>query len=204
MMKKIFLFILIICCAITVFAQQGLSKTVLQQSTNLPIGSFGKFINKPSWRGITATYNYFVADNLSAGITAGYYDFYEKTGRRLYEINNTEVSAVKSHSVQLIPVMLRGGYNWIKEGSPVQPYISLGAGINFVTYEEWFGTLVDQKNGLRFIAAPEIGTRILFNKHSMIGADLSLRYNYTVFKYNNVNSLQTISLNLGLFWYNRQ
>jgi outer membrane protein W len=203
-MKKIFLFNIAICFVITVSAQQGLSKTVIQQSTNLPIGSFGKFISKPSWRGAMLTYNYFITDNLSAGITGGYYDFYEKTGRRLYEINNTEVSAVKSHSVQLIPVMLKGGYNWIKEGSPVQPYVSLGAGINFVTYEEWFGTLVDQKNGLCFTAAPEIGTRITFNKHSMFGADLSLRYNYTAFKYNSVTNLQTVSLNLGLFWYNRQ
>lgn len=188
----------------TVSAQQGLSKTSIQQSTNLPIGSFGKFINKASWRGLTVSYNYFATDNLSAGLTAGYYDFYEKTGRRLYEINNTEVSAVKSHSVQLIPVMLKGGYNWTKEGSAVQPYVSLGAGINFITYEEWFGTLVDQKNSLRFTAAPEIGTRITFNKNSMLGADISLRYNYTAFKYNNVTNLQTVSLNLGLFWYNRQ
>jgi outer membrane protein W len=191
-------------CINQVSAQQGLSKTVIQQSTNLPIGSFKNFAGNISWRGATGTYNYFVTNNISVGISAGYYDFYQKKDRQLYQFNEVDVSAVKSHSVQQIPVMLKGGYNWVKEGSLFQHYVSLGAGVNFVTYEEWFGTLVDQNNRLRFTASPEIGTRIAFNQSSsLFGADVSLRYNYTPFRYNTINNMQTISLNVGLFWFNR-
>ena len=62
---------------------------------------------------------------------------------------------------------------------------------------------MDEKSGFRFSVAPEIGTRIAFNKYSLAGVDVSLRYNYTAFKYNDVKNLQSISLNLGVFFFNR-
>lgn len=184
-------------------AQQGFTKTSLQQATVMPIGNFSNFIKVPSARGVTGSLDYFISSSISAGISAGYYDLYDKKDRATYKINGLDVSAVKSHSVQLIPVLVRGGYNWFKEESAFQPYINVSTGVNFINYQEWYGTLIDEQNRVRLAIAPEIGSRIAFNKRSMLGADVSLRYNYTAFKYNNVKNIQTISLNIGLFWFNR-
>jgi outer membrane protein W len=199
---------LLLCCFCIIVmdianAQKDMMKISLQHSTVLPAGSLRNFTKTLTARAFNGSLDYFVSNNISVGLNAGYADLYEKKARQVYDFNELDVSAVKSHSIQLIPVMGRVGYHWIKEGSVFQPYVTVGAGANFVNYQEWFGTLVDERRGLRFTASPEIGTRIAFSKYSLLGADVSLKYNYTGFKYNDVTNLQTISLNIGLFWFAR-
>ena len=202
-MKQIIILLITFSSATAAFAQQGLSKISIQHSTHLPVGSVRDFVENISPRGFSADYSYFINNNFSLGFAAGYNDLYQKKDRQTYTFSETDISAVKSHSLQTIPLMLKGSYSKIKEGSVFQPYAGIAAGGSLVNYEEWFGTLVDEKSGFRFTIAPEIGTRISFNKYSLAGADLSLRYHYTAFKYNDVKNLQTISLNLGLFFFNR-
>ncbi len=202
-MKRLFFLLMIAVTTLPVWAQQGLSKISIQQSTHLPIGSLNGFVEKPSFRGFNASYQYFINNQLSVGLTGGYSDFYQKKDRQTYTVSETEVSAVKSHSLQVIPFMLTAGYSKVKEGSLFQPYANLGAGASFVNYEEWYGTLVDNAGGVKLSVSPEIGTRIAFNKYSLAGMDLSVRYNFTAFKYNDIKNLQTVSLNLGIFFFAR-
>jgi outer membrane protein W len=202
-MKLLIILFISICSVTFVTAQQGLSKISIQHSTHLPIGGVRGFTENISPRGFSADYSYFINNNFSIGFTGGYSDLYQKSDRQTYTLSETEISAVKSHSLQAIPLMLKGSYSKIKEGSVFQPYAGIAAGGSLINYEEWFGTLVDEKSGFRFSVAPEIGTRIAFNKQSLAGFDVSLRYHYTTFKYNDVKNLQTISLNLGLFFFNR-
>lgn len=202
-MKQILILLITVSLGTVALAQQGLSKISIQHSTHLPIGSVRSFVENISPRGFSADYSYFINNNFSIGFTGGYSDLYQKKDRQTYTFSETDISAVKSHSLQTIPLMLKGSYSKIKEGSLFQPYVGIAAGGNLVNYEEWFGTLVDEKSGLRFTVSPEIGTRISFNKYSLGGVDLSLRYHYTAFKYNDVKNLQTVSLNIGLFFFNR-
>lgn len=202
-MKKILFLFLISFFTIIGFGQQGLSKVSIQHSMHLPVGSLNNFVNSISPRGLSFDFGYFVNDNLSIGVNAGYTDLYTKKDRKTYSYPETDISAVKSHSLRMTPILLKASYSKFKEGSTLQPYASLGAGVNLVTYQEWFGTLVDETNGLRFAIAPEIGTRIAFNKYAMSGIDVSLRYHYTAFKYNEVKNLQTLSLNVGIFLFTR-
>lgn len=202
-MKQLFILLITFSSATAAFAQQGLSKISIQHSTHLPVGSVRDFVENISPRGFSADYSYFINNNFSVGFASGYIDLYQKKDRQTYTFSETEISAVKSHSLQAIPIMLKANYSNIKEGSVFQPYAGIAAGGSLINYEEWFGTLVDEKSGFRFAVAPEIGTRISFNKYSLAGIDLSLRYYYTAFKYNDVKNLQSISLNLGLFFFSR-
>ena len=202
-MKQILILLITVSLSSITIAQQGLSKISIQHSTHLPLGSVRGFVENISPRGFSADYSYFINNNFSVGIAGGYSDLYQKKDRQTYTYSETEISAVKSHSLQSIPIMLKTNYSKIKEGSLFQPYAGIAAGGSLISYEEWFGTLIDEKSGFRFTISPEIGTRISFNKYSLAGADLNLRYHYTAFKYNDVKNLQTISLNLGLFFFNR-
>ncbi len=202
-MKQLIILIISFFATTVAMAQKGLSKISIQYSTHLPIGSVRDFVETISPRGFSADYSYFLTNNFSIGIAGGFSDFYQKKDRQTYSYSETDISAVKSHSLQAIPIMLKGSYSKIKEGSLFQPYAGIGIGGNLIGYEEWFGTLVDEKSGFRFSIAPEIGTRIAFNKYSLGGVDLSLRYYYTAFKYNDVKNLQSVSLNVGLFFFNR-
>jgi outer membrane protein W len=202
-MKQLIILLIAISLVTVVTAQQGLSKISIQHSTHLPIGSVRGYVENISPRGFSVDYSYFINNNFSVGFAGGYSDLYQKKDRQTYVFSETEISAVKSHSLQAIPLMLKGSYSKIKEGSVFQPYAGIAAGGSLISYEEWFGTLVNEKSGFRFTVAPEIGTRISFNKYSLAGVDLSLRYHYTAFKYNDVKNLQTVSLNLGLFFFNK-
>ncbi|QNA45484.1 outer membrane beta-barrel protein [Lacibacter sediminis] len=202
-MKQVIILLITVSFGAVATAQQGLSKISIQHSTHVPIGSVRGFVDNISPRGFSADYSYFINNNFSLGFASGYSDLYQKKDRQTYSFSETYISAVKSHSLQIIPLMLKGSYSNIKEGSVFQPYAGIAAGGSLINYEEWFGTLVDEKSGFRFTIAPEIGTRISFNKYSLGGVDLSLRYDYTAFRYNDVKNLQTISLNLGLFFFNR-
>ncbi len=203
-MKRILFFIVCSSFVITGFSQRGLSMVSIRHSTHLPTGSLDKdFINGISARGLSLDYSYFITDNISVGLLAGYTDMYQKKDRQTYSYPGTDISAVKSHSLQMTPVLARGMYSKFKEESAIQPYIALGAGVNLVAYEEWFGTLVDGRNSIHFAVAPEIGTRIAFTKYALKGIDISLRYHYTAFKYNDVKNLQTVSLNLGFYFMTR-
>lgn len=202
-MKQLIILLITISSATAVIAQQGLSKISIQHSAHLPLGSVRGFVENISPRGFSADYSYFINNNLSIGFTGGYSDLYQKKDRQTYTYAETEISAVKSHSLNMIPLMLKANYSKVKEGSLFQPYAGIAAGGSLIDYEEWFGTLIDEKSGFRFTIAPEIGTRISFNKYSLAGVDLSLRYHYTAFKYNDVKNLQTVSLNVGLFFFNR-
>lgn len=202
-MKQVIILLITVSFGAVATAQQGLSKISIQHSTHLPIGSVRGFVENISPRGFSADYSYFINNNFSLGFASGYSDLYQKKDRQTYSFSETDISAVKSHSLQIIPLMLKGSYSNIKEGSVFQPYAGIAAGGSLINYEEWFGTLVDKKGGFRFSVATEIGTRISLNKYSLAGADLSLRYHYTAFKYNDVKNLQTLSLNLGLFFFNR-
>jgi outer membrane protein W len=202
-MKQIIILIITVHLSSVAIAQQGLSKISIQHSTHLPLGSVRGFVENISPRGFSADYSYFINNNFSVGFASGYSDLYQKKDRQTYTYSETEISAVKSHSLNTIPLMLKANYSKIKEGSLFQPYAGIAAGGSLIAYEEWFGTLVDEKSAFRFTIAPEIGTRISFNKYSLAGVDLSLRYHYTAFKYNDVKNLQTVSLNVGLFFFNR-
>lgn len=202
-MKKVLLLIITAGIYYTASAQQGLSKISVQHSTHLPLGSVRGSVEQSTLRGFTASYDYFLTNQFSIGLTSGFNDLYAKKDRKTYAVNDVDISAVKSYSIQTVPVMVKGSYTKIKEGSLFQPYVGVAAGASLVNYQEWYGTLVDEKNGIRFSVAPEIGTRIAFNKYSLAGADLSLRYHYTAFQHNDVNNLQTVSFNLGLFFFNR-
>lgn len=203
-MKRMTIISFLLICGLFATAQQGMTKITVSHATSLGIGSFGDFIGKASPRGFSADLQYFINDKVSAGLNIGYADFYEKFGRQLYNFGGEDVSAVKTHSVQTIPILAKVGYNKLRgDNSIFQPYAALGIGMNVIMYEEWWGSLVDQQNKWAFVAAPEIGTRIAFNKYSAKGIDIALRYHYSPVKINDVRNVQTISLNVGFFWFGR-
>jgi hypothetical protein len=120
-MKQLIILLIAISLVTVVTAQQGLSKISIQHSTHLPIGSVRGYVENISPRGFSVDYSYFINNNFSVGFAGGYSDLYQKKDRQTYVFSETEISAVKSHSLQAIPLMLKGSYSKIKEGSVFQP-----------------------------------------------------------------------------------
>jgi len=114
----------------------------LGYNVNVPTGSFRDFINHPGYKGFNLGLAYPVNDQLSLGLNFGYNDFYQKYPRQVYNNGKgSDISAVLSNSIQQLPLLVTANYALIKEGI-VRPYVGAGAGLNFISFDQYLGELI--------------------------------------------------------------
>lgn len=179
-------------------AQQGTVKLNVNYSINSPVGEFKDFINKTSYRGWTATALYGVTDKLAVGLGTGYHDFYQKYPRGVYPLKDGgDVSAVVSNSLQTIPILLTGQYNFLPNAT-VQPYVGVGVGGNMVFYRQFLGEFSDTKTKFGFAARPEAGVYVPFRKGGPAGITVNAAYNYMPFNYEGVDRLDNWGAGIGV------
>ncbi|MBO9633777.1 MAG: outer membrane beta-barrel protein [Chitinophagaceae bacterium] len=179
-------------------AQQGVTKLNIGYNIASPLGSFKDEVNKTSFRGWTANVLYGVTDKISVGLGTGYQDFYQKYPRANYKLQDGgDISAVVSNSIQVVPILATGQYNFIPNGV-VQPYAGVGVGGNLVFYRQFLGEFANSKTKFGFAVRPEAGLYIPFGKRSMSGITLNANYNYMPFDYNGVKQLSNWSGGIGV------
>lgn len=179
-------------------AQQGVTKLNIGYNIASPLGSFKDEVNKTSYRGWTANVLYGITDKISVGLGTGYQDFYQKYPRANYKLNDGgDVSAVVSNSIQVVPILATGQYNFIPNGV-VQPYAGVGVGGNLVFYRQFLGEFANSKTKFGFAVRPEAGVYIPFGKNSMTGITLNANYNYMPFNFNGVKQLSNWGGGIGV------
>ena len=179
-------------------AQQGVTKLNIGYNIASPLGSFKDEVNKTSFRGWTANVLYGVTDKISVGLGTGYQDFYQKYPRADYKlVEGGDISAVVSNSIQVVPILATGQYNFLPEGR-VQPYAGVGVGGNLVFYRQFLGEFSNSKTKFGFAVRPEAGLYIPFGKQSRSGITLNANYNYMPFNYNGVKQLSNWGGGIGV------
>lgn len=179
-------------------AQQGVTKLNINYSVNSPVGDFKDFINKTSYRGWTATVLYGINDKISVGVGTGYNDFYQKYPRGNYKFSTGEdISAVVSNSVQTIPILLQGQYQFAPN-AVVQPFVGVGVGGNMVFYRQFLGEFSTSKTKFGFAARPEAGVYMPFRKGGQSGITVQAAYNYMPFDYNGLKGLDNWGAGIGV------
>lgn len=179
-------------------AQQGVTKLNIGYNIASPLGSFKDEVGKTSFRGWTANVLYGVTDKISVGLGTGYQDFYEKHPRSTYKlVEGGDVSAVVSNSIQVVPILATGQYNFIPNGV-VQPYAGVGVGGNIVFYRQFLGEFSNSKTKFGFAVRPEAGVYIPFGKNSRTGITVNANYNYMPFDYNGVKQLSNWGGGVGV------
>ncbi len=181
------------------FAQENNLTLKLNYSVAVPTGSFKDVVGNTSYRGFGAELMYHTSDKFSVGVETGSQDFYEKYPRGLYKTGDgSDLSAVISNSVQTVPILLKGQYNFLP-GKTIQPYVALAAGGNLITYNQYAGQFSsDSKSAFGFAARPEAGIYIPFGKTSAAGFSIGAGYNYMPFKYNGITSLDNFTARAGI------
>jgi outer membrane protein W len=182
-----------------VFAQQNNLTLKLNYSVATPTGSFKDVVNKTSYLGFGGELMYHFNDKISLGLESGSQDFYQKYPRGLYKTGDgSDLSAVVSNSIQTVPVLIKGQYNFLA-GKAVQPYVALGVGGNLITYNQYAGQFSsDSKSSFGFAARPEAGVFIPFNKNSGAGFSAGAGYNYMPFKYGDIDGLDNFTVRAGV------
>jgi hypothetical protein len=199
-MKQIKFLVLVLAGFISMeaIAQQGTWKMNLNYSAAFPMGEYKNFIENNSYRGWQGSIQYGITDKISLGLGTGYQDFYHKTPRAVYENNEGgHVSAVVSHSIQTIPILIQGKYNFLPQAT-VQPYAGLGIGGNLVMFREFLGEFGTSTNTFRFAARPEAGVYIPFRKGGETGITIGGTFNYMPFNKVGVENLNSIGVHAGI------
>jgi hypothetical protein len=202
-MKKLFYSLFILLAATQVQAQQkGVTHFNIQYNYALPTGSFkSNYVNNSSPRGFYGNIMYGISNRFALGGSVGHQDFYQKYDRAVYDMDkNQQISAVISNSIQTLPIMVRGSFMPLSnKNSLVQPYISAGAGVAFVSYRQFLGEFSSSDNSARFALQGDVGLSVPFTQTRNAGFKLGASYNYIPYNKTVVSNISSLGLHAGFF-----
>lgn len=203
-MKKylIITIVVFLCFGFKAEAQENNLKLNLNYNYSFPVSNFkNDLVSEASPRGFTGNLMYEINPKFSVGLGVGYQDYYEKFGRKNYNLGKSqEVSAVLTNSIQMVPVMARIEYSPLGAMAGIQPYIAIAAGANFINYDQYLGQFAssDASTGFRGLAG--IGVKIPFGKSSGWGIDVGGSYDYAPYKKFGYKDLNNANLHGGVYF----
>jgi len=197
MYKHSVIIAVLLLTAYSAICQQGSKSVELNYTVGIPTGNFKNLTDKTSFRGFEVAYLFGITDQISLGLQIGFQDFYQKYPRQTYSEPGYDLSAVITSSVQTVPIMLKAKYILSANGF-LQPYASLAAGGNIISYEKYYGEFVDSKTSFGFAAQPELGIHIPFGKGKRSGFHVAAGYNYMPFTFNDANGLRHALVKAGV------
>jgi len=166
---------------------------------NFPASAdFKALVDKPAFKGFTAGLAYPITDQLRAGLSFGYNDYYQKYPRQVYENGpGSEVSAVLSNSIQQMPLLATVDYTVLKKGV-VRPYIGAGVGINFISFDQYLGEFDNPANFTKLAVRGEAGILIPLSIYSSTALRIGGSYNYAPFKEYGFSNLNNWGVHAGI------
>ncbi|WP_215224595.1 OmpW family outer membrane protein [Echinicola shivajiensis] len=179
--------------------QEGSSKFTLHYVPSMTMGDAKDFADEFSFRGFGLSYEYFVKDNLSVGISSGLSTYYDPSDGLVSETiemdNNTiTLSAKEFNYINSIPILLTSSY-YYGEAGKIKPYVSIGiGGYNVLKWKE-LGLYRFEDNKFLFGIAPAVGVSIPIAYSSSL--DLGVRYNQAF----GSESFSSLDFRLGFSWF---
>jgi hypothetical protein len=208
-MKKLAKAGLIMFFAITAtsaFAQSGEGKLKMKLNYNigLPLGSFkSDFISNSSFNGGNGEIGYWFNPSIGLGLNVGYQNYYQKYGRQTYKVDNGEtISAVLSNTIESIPVLINGTFAPLaKTAAKIQPYVSVGAGVDMVNYRQYYGEFSSGNSSTSFAAQAGAGFMVpLGTKLNKASLQVGGTFNYVSYKENGLSNLNNAGVNAGVIF----
>jgi hypothetical protein len=182
------------------YAQDNKLKLEVGYNVSAPLGQFkNNYISNTSFNGFTSEVKYAFNPKFSLGLNMGYQNYYQKYGREVYKMdNNQTISAVVTNNMEIMPLLVRGTYFPMGGALSVQPYLSGGAGINFVNYGQYLGEFGGAQSTASFAAQAGAGVLVPFGKTHQSGVKLGATYNYVPYNKNDISNLNNVGANIGV------
>ena len=178
-------------------AQQGLWKADIDYSVGLPMGKLKDVVDEVSARGGSVAVTYGVTDALSLGLEAGFQDFYKKYPRQIFHESGSDLSAVITNSIQIIPILVKAKYNFSTTGV-LRPFAGLGIGGNLAQYQKYFGQFVESQSKVGFVARPELGVQMPIGRAKQAGVHILAGYNFMPYNDRDLDDINNVVFKLGL------
>jgi hypothetical protein len=185
------------------FSQTGGNvKMKLNYNIGMPVGNFkGNYISNTSLRGGSGELGYWFNPRVAAGLNVGYQSYQQKFARQTYKVEgNQTISAVLTNTVETMPVMVTGTFAPLANTSKtLQPYLSAGAGVNLVSFRQYYGEFSDGESSASLAAQAGAGFMVpLGAKLNNAALQLGTTFNYSPYKRNGLTNLNTVGFNAGV------
>ena len=168
----------------------------------LPLGSFSNsYIDKSSFKNYSISLEWVFQNNVSVGGEIGSSYFQKRLPRALYQGDDETISAVQTRTLTQHPLQVFANYHFLGKSSSIQPYVQISAGVSFIDYTVYYGSLAQQQQKVAPAYGVGIGSKFLFKKDGSFGLDVRAKYEGTSFKYDYIEK-GTSSLNgsVGIFY----
>lgn len=170
----------------------------INYNVNIPAGSFRDLISNTAYKGFTAGLAYPITDQLRAGLSVGYNDYYQKYPRQTYSQGaGSDVSAVVSNSIQQIPLLVSVDYTLLKKGF-IRPYVGAGAGVNFISFDQYLGEFDNPGTSTHFAARGEAGIVIPLSSYSPTAIRIGGSYNYAPYNKYGIDNMSNWGIHAGI------
>ncbi|WP_373513081.1 hypothetical protein [Persicitalea sp.] len=168
----------------------------------IPIGPFSSgYIDQPTIKSYSLSVDWILQKPVSIGLEVGKTFYSQRLPRAVYELDDREVSAVQTRTIDLMPIQGVLSYYFATANSMIRPYVQVAAGADLLTYSLYYGSLADQKQSVNFTYGGAAGAKFLFKKDGSIGADIRVKYNQTSFNYDYVDKgIGQFNATVGLFY----
>lgn len=170
----------------------------LNYAVSQPLGGLKDYTDATSFNGWRAALLYQITPQWSVGLGSGFSDYYKRVPRKVYTDDNSAISAVQTHTMQLIPIQPTLLYFPGESKSKIKPYIGLGIGITNVNYKNYWGKFLEKENSIAFSASPMAGIRVPFSATSPLAFNADVRYNFIPYSKHDISNLHTVEANVGL------
>lgn len=189
----------------SLFAQKGVAKLNLEWNAGLPLGNFkSNYISNGSLRGFTGDVTVGLNNQWALGLGFGTQDFYQKYPMATYDLApNQQVSAVVTNSIQIMPLLFKAMYTPFQGSTRlIQPYVTAGAGIAFVNYNQYLGEFSSNNTPKGQLSAmADGGIMIPFNKYNSNTAfQLGASFQYVHFNQPDAMALNTVNIHAGFIF----
>jgi hypothetical protein len=192
--------LVILMCVSAAHAQNELQLNA-NYNINFPASSsFRQLTNHPAYKGFTAGLAYAIDSNrIRIGLSVGYNDYYQKFPRQVYSNGpGSDISAVVSNSIQQVPLLVTVDYTFLKGLARIRPYIGVGAGVNFITFDQYLGEFDNPVNNTKFAARGEAGILIPLSIYSSTAIRIGGSYNYAPLNKYGINNLNNWGVQAGI------
>jgi hypothetical protein len=170
----------------------------INYAAGIPLGSLSNFISGKLFDGLNFETRTFRSETSSLGLSIGFNSFQQKLSRANYSTTNGAYSSVQTRFMYTVPVLITGTYHFPVANKHLKPYAGLGLGGHVINYDKWDGTYPDNKFSVRFGGRPFAG--VLVPLGDTFGLNASVRYNYAIYKYNEVTNLGYPEIAIGIYF----
>jgi hypothetical protein len=176
----------------------GESFITINYSPSQPVGTLRDFIDKPSWASMRVDFMNNIKVKWAAGFGSGFTRFYQRLPRAVYNDGSSDISAVQTRRIEVIPVLAKASY-FHNTGKAVQWYAGVGVGMSVVLYDKLWGIYTDSDNitSFKFCLEPVAGAYYRISKKSRVSIHTGLSYMYLPFNSADISGINYVSFNLG-------